>query len=77
LTVNAGIQMRGIRVKKKHCRWDNYESIFLVLKMNANGDGAVYAQSLQRTRLMNVVPPGDEVVSRTMCDVTAYWMSTF
>ena len=29
---------------------------------------------------MNVVPPGDEVVSRTMCDVVAgiiaYWVST-
>ena len=39
--------------------------------MNGNGDGAVYAQSLQRTRFMNVVPPDDEVVSRTMCDVIA------
>ena len=58
---------------------DGHNWIFLVLKMNSNGDGAIYAQSLQRTRLMTVVPPGDEEISRTMCDVIAgiigYWVS--
>ena len=58
---------------------DGHNWIFLVLKMDSNGDGAIYAQSLQRTRLMTVVPPGDEEVSRTMCDVIAgiigYWVS--
>jgi hypothetical protein len=47
--------------------------------MDPNGDGAIYAQSLQRTRLMTVVPPHEEEVSRTMCDVIAgiigYWAS--
>ncbi|KIL56190.1 hypothetical protein M378DRAFT_1038874 [Amanita muscaria Koide BX008] len=58
---------------------DGHNWIFLVLKMDPNGDGAIYAQSLQRTRLMTVVPPGDEEISRTMCDVIAgiigYWVS--
>lgn len=57
---------------------DGHNWIFLVLKMDPNGDGAIYAQSLQRTRLMTVVPPGDEEISRTMCDVIAgiigYWI---
>ncbi|KAF8804113.1 hypothetical protein BYT27DRAFT_7108337 [Phlegmacium glaucopus] len=57
---------------------DGHNWIFLVLKMNLNGDGAIYAQSLQRTRLMTVVPPGNEEISRTMCDVIAgiiaYWI---
>ncbi|KAM6489310.1 hypothetical protein JOM56_015211 [Amanita muscaria] len=57
---------------------DGHNWIFLVLKMDPNGDGAIYAQSLQRTRLMTVVPPGDEEISRTMCDVIAgiigYWV---
>ncbi|KAF8327639.1 hypothetical protein F5887DRAFT_1083685 [Amanita rubescens] len=57
---------------------DGHNWIFLVLKMESNGDGAIYAQSLQRTRLMTVVPPGDEEISRTMCDVIAgiigYWI---
>jgi len=57
---------------------DGHNWIFLVLKMNANGDGAIYAQSLHRIRLMTVVPPGDEEISRTMCDVIAgiitYWV---
>ena len=47
--------------------------------MSPNGDGAIYSQSLQRTRLMTVVPPGEEEISRTMCDVIAgiigYWVS--
>ena len=42
---------------------------------------APYAQSLQRTRLTAVVRPGDEEISRTMCDVItgiiSYWVSTF
>ncbi|CAA7261046.1 unnamed protein product [Cyclocybe aegerita] len=58
---------------------DGHNWIFLVLKMNPNDDGAVYAQSLRRTRLMTVVPPGDEEISRTMSDVIAgiitYWLS--
>ncbi|KAF8797428.1 hypothetical protein BYT27DRAFT_7219210 [Phlegmacium glaucopus] len=57
---------------------DGHNWIFLILRMNANGDGAIYAQSLQRTRLMTVVPLGDEEISRTMCDVIAgiitYWI---
>ncbi|EDR03662.1 uncharacterized protein LACBIDRAFT_331401 [Laccaria bicolor S238N-H82] len=59
---------------------DGHNWIFLVLKMDSNGDidGAIYTQSLQRTRLMTVVPPGDEEISHTMCDVIAgiigYWI---
>ena len=49
--------------------------------MDPNDDGAIYAQTLQRTRLMTVVPPGEEEISRTMCDVIAgiiaYWVSGF
>lgn len=58
---------------------DGHNWIFLVLKMDSNGDGAIYAQSLQRIRLMTVVPPDDEEISRIMCDVIAgiirYWVS--
>ena len=39
--------------------------------MDPNGDGAIYDQSLQRTRLMTVVPPGDEEILLIMCDVIA------
>lgn len=57
---------------------DGHNWIFLVLKMHSDGDGAIYAQSLQRTRLMTVVPPGDEEISRIMCGVIAgiigYWI---
>ncbi|KIJ92858.1 hypothetical protein K443DRAFT_647776 [Laccaria amethystina LaAM-08-1] len=57
---------------------DGHDWIFLVLKMDSNGEGAIYTQSLQRTRLMTVVPPGDEEISYTMCDVIAgiigYWV---
>jgi hypothetical protein len=56
-----------------------HDWIFLILKMNANGDGAIYAQSLERIRLMTVVPPGKEELSRIMCNVIAgiiaYWAS--
>ena len=50
--------------------------------MDPNGDGAVHTQSLQRTRLMTVVPPGDEEIPRTMCVVIAgiivyYWVGAF
>ena len=48
---------------------DGHNWIFLVLKMKTDGDGAIYAQALQRIRLMTVVPPGDEEILRTMCDV--------
>ncbi|EDQ99006.1 uncharacterized protein LACBIDRAFT_317790 [Laccaria bicolor S238N-H82] len=34
---------------------DGHNWIFLVLKIHSSGDGAIYAQSLQRTRLMSVV----------------------
>jgi hypothetical protein len=59
---------------------DGRNWIFLVLKMNGDGDGAKYVQSA-RIRLMIVNPPGDEEISRRMCDVIAgiisYWVGTF
>jgi hypothetical protein len=38
---------------------DGHNWIFLILKMNSNGNGAQYARS-QQTRLMGVDPPRDE-----------------
>lgn len=59
---------------------DGQNWIFLVLKMDPKGDGAIYAQSLQRIRLMTSVASAldEEEVSRTRCDVIAgiigYWI---
>ena len=59
---------------------DGQNWIFLILKMNANGDGAEYAQS-GLIELMTVSPPDNRYVTSAMCDVIAgilsYWVSTF
>jgi len=59
---------------------DGQNWIFLILKMNANGDGAIYAES-DRTKLITEKPPKESYVTREMCDVIAgilsYWVSTF